>query len=85
MIAGGVALGLVPSGPCGAAWWRPMRGDATFGWYSLGETPDMMINSCGMAMAPAGSWAIALIVSGAALVAGVWFHTAHRPTEEPKE
>jgi hypothetical protein len=36
-----------------------------------------------MVMAPVGSWAIALIVVGATLVAGVWFHTRRRPKDEP--
>jgi heme/copper-type cytochrome/quinol oxidase subunit 1 len=87
LIAGGAALGLVPSGSCGAGWWIPISGDATYGWFAyqpLEEAaPTMMASTCDMVMAPVGSWAIALVVIGATLVAGMWFHTRHRPKGEP--
>jgi heme/copper-type cytochrome/quinol oxidase subunit 1 len=87
LIVGGVALGLVPSGPCGAGWWAPISGHSSFGWFAyqpLEEAaPNVMTSTCDMVMAPVGSWAIALVVVGATLVAGVWFHTRHRPKGEP--
>ncbi|WP_160050965.1 MULTISPECIES: hypothetical protein [unclassified Nocardiopsis] len=85
LIAGGGALGLVPGGPCGAGWWSPFGGDEYYAWFALGEPPpSMAAGMCGTAMAPVGSWAIALIVIGAALVAGVWITTSYRPEDKPK-
>jgi hypothetical protein len=87
LIAGGAALGLVPGGSCGAGWWAPSGGDETYhGWFALGETPPgMLAGTCGTAMAPVGSWAIALIVVGAALLAGARLNTLYQPRDEPKE
>ncbi len=42
LIAGGGALGLLPSGPCGAGWWSFPGGDELYGWFALGGlTPDV--------------------------------------------
>ncbi|WP_304451497.1 hypothetical protein [Nocardiopsis sp. YSL2] len=85
LIAAGGALGLVPSGPCGAGWWDPHSTEEMIGWYSLGDMPPgMLAGSCGTAMAPVGAWAIALIAAGATLLAGVWITTIYRPQDEPK-
>lgn len=81
-IAGGLALGLVPSGSCGAGWWAPGSVDGSFGWFAVGEAPGMGAGICETAMAPVGSWAIALIVVGATLLAGVWIDSSHRPNGE---
>lgn len=89
LIAGGGALGLVPTGPCGAGWWAPPSGYASFGWFAyqpLEEGPPSgMASTCDMALAPVGSWAVALIVIGGTLLAGVWLNTHDRPREEPKD
>ena len=84
-IAAGLALGLVPSGSCGAGWWAPGSVDGSFGWFAAGEAPRMGAGICETAMAPVGSWAIALIVIGATLLAGVWVHTQDGPKGPPKE
>ncbi len=85
LIAGGGALGLVPGGSCGAGWWAPSSGDEYYGWFAFGEAPpSMLAGTCGTAMAPVGSWAIALIVAGATLLAGVWINTSYRPKDKPK-
>ena len=86
LIAGGGALGLVPTGSCGAGWWAPSSGEASFGWFSYGEAPpNMLVGGCETAMAPVGSWAVALIAVGAALLVGVWSHAQYRPTDAPKK
>ncbi|WP_159944670.1 hypothetical protein [Nocardiopsis sp. FR6] len=87
LIACGGALGLVPGGPCGAGWWAPSGGDETYyALFALGEAPPgMLAGVCNTAMAPVGSWAIALIVAGAALLAGVWITTSYRPKDKPKK
>lgn len=82
LIAGGVALGLVPSGPCGAGWWSLTGGDSSFGWFAYEAAPSMVTDTCGTAMAPVGSWAISLIVVGATLLAGAWFNTSYRPKDD---
>ncbi|MCP3013055.1 hypothetical protein NGM33_06895 [Nocardiopsis dassonvillei] len=86
LIAGGGTLGLVPGGPCGAGWWAPSGGDgAHYGWFALGEEPpNMLAGVCNTAMAPVGSWAIALIVAGVTLLAGVWITTSYRPKDKPR-
>nr|WP_285732677.1 hypothetical protein [Nocardiopsis sp. ATB16-24] len=86
LITGGGALGLVPAGPCGAGWWAPSRGEAAFGWFAYGEAPpSMVVGGCETSMAPVGSWAVALIAVGAALLVGVWTHTQYRSTDTPKK
>ncbi|WP_017588116.1 hypothetical protein [Nocardiopsis ganjiahuensis] len=93
LIAGGVALGLVPGGTlglvpggtCGAGWQSSPSGAASFGWFAYEETFSMTESSCQTAMAPVGSWAIALIVIGAALLAGAWLTTPNRPKAEPTQ
>lgn len=86
LIAGGGALGLVPSRSCGAGWWAPSSVDNSFGWFAVGDPPSSMgAGVCETAMAPVGSWAIALIVVGATLLAGVWFNTTYRPTDRPRK
>ncbi|GHD26910.1 hypothetical protein GCM10007147_25500 [Nocardiopsis kunsanensis] len=81
-VAGGLALGLIPSGPCGAGWWAPGSVDGSFGWFAAGEAPRMGAGgTCETAMAPVGSWAIALIVVGATLLAGVWSCAQDGPKE----
>lgn len=55
LITGGGALGLVPTGPCGAGWWAPSRGEAAFGWFAYGEAPpNALVGGCETAMAPVG-------------------------------
>lgn len=83
-IAAGLALGLVPSGSCGAGWWAPGSVDESFGWFPAGEAPTMGAGICETAMAPVGSWAIALIVIGATLLAGAWANTQYGPKNRPK-
>ncbi|WP_028647979.1 hypothetical protein [Nocardiopsis sp. CNT312] len=84
LIVGGTALGLVPSGSCGAGWWSFPGGDELYGWFAFGEAPpNIGIGVCETAMAPVGSWAIALIVVGATLLAGVWKYTRDRPKDGP--
>lgn len=85
LVAGGVALGLVPSGPCGAGWWTPTSGHNSFGWFAYEAAPSIGIGVCETAMAPVGSWAIALTVVGVALLAGAWFNTSYLPKGEPKQ
>ncbi|MEU3023116.1 hypothetical protein ABZ644_10550 [Nocardiopsis alba] len=74
LIAGGVVLGLVPGGSCGAGWWSPAgaHGAASFGWFAYTEIstppPGLGMSDCGVAMAPVASWAIALLVMGAVLL-----------------
>ncbi|GAB2511360.1 hypothetical protein [Nocardiopsis aegyptia] len=86
LITGGGALGLVPTGPCGAGWWTPPSGAVSFGWFAYEEVQaNRVVGTCDMAMAPVGSWAIALIVVGGTLLAGVWLNTHYRPREEPKD
>ncbi|MBB6121604.1 hypothetical protein [Nocardiopsis algeriensis] len=89
LIAGGGALGLVPTGSCGAGWWRPpLGGDAVFGWFAYEELPRdglSWIDSCDTVMAPVGSWALALAVIGAALWAGVRFSVRPRPEGTPEK
>ncbi|OKI16310.1 hypothetical protein A6A08_26170 [Nocardiopsis sp. TSRI0078] len=54
--------------------------------FALGEAPpNMGTGLCETAMAPVGSWAIALIAVGATLLAGAWVTTSSRPTNEPKK
>ncbi|MDE3724659.1 MULTISPECIES: hypothetical protein [Nocardiopsis] len=89
LIAGGAALGLVPGGSCGAGWWSlPSTGDS-FGWFAYTPITDgppvLPQDMCETATAPLGSWAIALVVMGAVLLAGAWFTTSHRSGGEPKE
>lgn len=62
LITGGGALGLIPSGSCGAGWWQPSPGgSASFGWFAYTERSDSAITTCGPAvMAPVGSWATGL-------------------------
>lgn len=84
-VAAGLALGLVPSGSCGAGWWAPGSGDDSFGWFAVGEAPRTGAGMCETAMAPVGSWAIALIVVGATLLAGVWADAQYGPKSGPKE
>ncbi|MBE1460884.1 hypothetical protein H4W79_005098 [Nocardiopsis terrae] len=85
LVAGGAALGLVPSGPCGSGWLTlPAGTDELHGWFVMGEAPDLVMVTCGAAMAPAGSWAIALIVIGAVLLVGARLNAPSRPrTPEP--
>lgn len=89
LIAGGVALGLMPSGPCGAGWGKgwgnPSGAGDSFGWFAYEGAPGMVTDTCQTAMAPVGSWAIALIVIGVTLLLGLWFHTSYRPKGEPKQ
>ncbi|MEU1899547.1 hypothetical protein ABZ512_14310 [Nocardiopsis dassonvillei] len=86
LIAGGVSLGLVPGGDCGAGWWTPTGGEAAYGWFAYGEAPpNPGVGVCETAMAPVGSWAFALIVIGAALLAGVWINTSYRPKDMPEK
>ncbi len=86
LIAGGVSLGLVPGGSCGAGWWTPPGDDASYAWFALGEAPPSPgVGVCETAMAPVGSWAFALIVVGAALLAGVWVNTSYRPKDMPEK
>jgi len=44
----------------------------------------MMADVCGTAMAPVGSWAIALIVGGVALLVSVWINTSYQVRGEPQ-
>ncbi|MFD6953024.1 hypothetical protein A6A08_17050 [Nocardiopsis sp. TSRI0078] len=83
LIAGGVTLGLVPGGSCGAGWWAPSGVGDSFGWFAYTEMPPpaMVSGVCGTAMAPVGSWAIALVVVGATLLAGVWINTSYPPKD----
>ncbi|WP_017610001.1 hypothetical protein [Nocardiopsis xinjiangensis] len=83
-IVAGLALGLVPSGSCGAGWWAPGSVDGSFAWFAVGEAPRMDAGICETAMAPVGSWAIALIVVGATLLAGVWANTQYWTKDRPK-
>ncbi|MFJ9554056.1 hypothetical protein ACIRPH_09575 [Nocardiopsis sp. NPDC101807] len=87
LIAGGVALGLVPGGPCGAGWWPLVSVNASFGWIGYGDAPSMGMATtvCGTAMAPVGSWAIALTAIGAALLLGVWRSTRQGAKAEPEK
>jgi hypothetical protein len=87
LIVGGVALGLVPGGPCGAGWWPLVSVNASFGWIGYGDAPSMGMGTtvCGTAMAPVGSWAIALVVVGAALLLGVWRSTRQGSRAEPEK
>ncbi|MFD3687093.1 hypothetical protein ACFWTE_20015 [Nocardiopsis sp. NPDC058631] len=75
LIAGGGALGLIPSGSCGAGWWAPVNADSSYGWFGYGDGPTVLTGGCGTAMAPVGSWAIALIVVGATLLVGALINT----------
>lgn len=87
LIAGGAALGLVPSGSCGAGWWTPMPDSyASFGWFAYEEISSAMPHvTCGTAMAPVGAWAVALVVMGAVLLAGVWFTTSYTPKQQRRQ
>ncbi|WP_017604727.1 hypothetical protein [Nocardiopsis alkaliphila] len=83
LIAGGAALGLVPSGSCGAGWWEPSPGgSASFGWFAHTDISSGTITTCGTAMEPVGSWATALVVIGVALLLTMWFNTHYRPKTE---
>lgn len=83
LIAGGGALGLIPSGSCGAGWWEPSPGDsASFGWFAYTEISDRAFTTCGPTMSPVGSWATALVVIGVALLVAMWFNTHYRPKTE---
>ncbi|GAA1469799.1 hypothetical protein NE857_00695 [Nocardiopsis exhalans] len=82
LIAGGIALGLIPQGRCGSGWGGPFHAEGgSFGWFAYEGTPGTMIAACETVMAPVRSWAIALIVVGATLLLGAWFHTANRPKQ----
>lgn len=85
LITGGGALGLVPSGMCGAGWWRPSPDADLHGWYALGGSPGTEITMCETAMAPVGSWATALVVIGVTLVVVMWFNAHYRLKGEPVE
>ncbi|MGQ4268558.1 hypothetical protein [Nocardiopsis changdeensis] len=92
LIAGGAALGLVPGGRCGAGWWSPLYGDGTsYGWFGYssldgsGMPAVLPHEMCEAATAPVASWAIALVVMGAALLAGVWFTTSYTPRQRPRQ
>ncbi|CAL9509426.1 hypothetical protein SUDANB121_03619 [Nocardiopsis dassonvillei] len=88
LIAGGAALGLVPAGSCGAGWWTPLGATASFGWFAYtpyeDRSPFLPQDMCEAAMAPVGVWAVALVVMGATLLAGVWFTTSYRPKRRPE-
>ncbi|WP_433696923.1 hypothetical protein [Nocardiopsis sp. CA-288880] len=87
LIAGGVSLGLVPGGSCGAGWWPLVDMNASFGWFAYEEVsrPAIGAGLCGTTMAPVGSWAIALIVVGATLLLGAWINTPYGPQGKPEE
>ncbi len=82
LIAGGAALGLIPSGSCGAGWWEPPSSGDLYGWFAFGGPPDIEPVTCWTAMAPVGSWATALVVIGVALLLTMWFNTHYRPKTE---
>ncbi|MFJ9554051.1 hypothetical protein ACIRPH_09550 [Nocardiopsis sp. NPDC101807] len=88
LIAGGVALGLVPGGSCGAGWWPLVDMDASFGWFAYEEVSrpgtGMGAGLCGTTMAPVGSWAVALVVVGATLLLGAWITTPYGPQGRPE-
>ncbi|WP_067598057.1 hypothetical protein [Nocardiopsis listeri] len=90
LIAAGGALGLVPTGPCGAGWWSfPMpRGYAGFGSFNSEDLPHQTtigLSGCETALAPVGSWAIALIAAGIALLVTLRMNARNRTTEKPQE
>lgn len=86
LVAGGLSLGLVPAGQCGAGWWDPVSArDGSFGWFAYEGMSGSLATTCETAMAPVGSWAIALIVAGATLLLGAWFHTSYRPKAQSEQ
>lgn len=88
LIAGGAALGLVPGGSCGAGWWSPPGASDSFGWFAytpLDQPPVPPVGTCDAAMGPVGSWATALVVMGAVLLAGAWSTASRAPGGDPEE
>lgn len=90
LIAAGGALGLVPTGPCGAGWWSfPMpHGYAGFGSVNSEDLPyrtTIGLSGCETALAPVGSWAIALVAAGVALLVTLRMNAQRRTTDEPTE
>lgn len=85
LIAGGGALGSVPNRSCGAGWWMPPPDGPYHGLYGLGGRSDMAIATCETAMAPVGSWALALVMAGAILLVGRRFDTWYRLKNEAKK
>lgn len=80
-IAAGVALGLVPTGPCGAGWWSFPMPERSFGWFDYESTsiPPIGPGACETVMAPVGSWAIALVAAGVALLVTLRMNTGAEP------
>lgn len=84
-VAGGLALGLIPSGPCGAGWWAQGSSEPSFGWFAAGEAPEMTGGICATAMVPVGSWALLLTVVGVTVLVGVRVYAQNGPKDRPKE
>ncbi|MEU3307775.1 hypothetical protein [Nocardiopsis sp. NPDC006832] len=88
LIAAGSALGLVPTGPCGAGWWSFPMPERSFGWFSYEDLPHQTtigLGGCETALVPVGSWAIALVAAGIALLVTLRLNTQRRTTDEPME
>ena len=71
LISGGGALGLVPTSWCGAGWWSfpmPEVGYAAFGLRTEEPLRFPQVSGCEVALAPVGSWAVALVAAGVALI-----------------
>lgn len=88
LIAAGGALGLVPTGPCGAGWWSFPMPERSFGWFAYEDLPHQTtigLSGCETALAPVGSWAIALIAAGIALLVTLRMNARNRTTEKPQE